>query len=133
MKIQKNYKQINWCNRENSLNRTRNNRKNENNNNLLIQQVRKNNKRDEFWEHLNYTIKDSKDKLLIIEDINIRVAKMTKRVATRWKIKEKIVRNTNWIRQINFCAPNELLITNTFHQHENTYKRSKKQKRKINY
>ena len=99
MKIQKNYKQINWCNRENSLNRTRNNRKNENNNNLLIQQARKNNKRDEFWEHLNYTIKDSKDKLLIIEDINIRVAKMTKRVAIRWKTHK---RGKKQKRKINY-------------------------------
>ena len=79
-------------------------------------------KKDDYLEKLNFAIQNAKDKLIIIGDLNTRAGKRDEESSFVVGNQGQIVRNKNGRRLINFCIVNELIIPNTFYQHEDIHK-----------
>ena len=78
--------------------------------------------KDDFWEKLNFTIEDAKDKLILIGYLNVKVEKRDEESSFVVGHQGENIRNKNDRRLINFGVLNKLAITNTFHQHKNIHK-----------
>ena len=68
--------------------------------------------KDNYWETLNFTIQNTKDKLIIIGDLNARAGKKGEESGFVVGNQGENVRNKNERKLIN-CIINESIITNT--------------------
>ena len=75
---------------------------------------------DDYWEKLDFAIQDAKDKLIIIGDLNAKERKRGEESSFVVGYQAEIVRNKNG-RRLNFCILNELIIANTFFQHNDIH------------
>lgn len=78
--------------------------------------------KDEFWEKMNETVENAKDRIVIIGDLNGRVGKKDEQSGDVIGTYGEKERNKNGERLINFCIANELIVTNTFYQHKELHK-----------
>ena len=76
----------------------------------------------DYWEKLDFTIQNAKDKLIIIGDLNARVGMRDEESSFVVGNQGEIVTNKNGRRLINFCILNELIIANTFYQDKDIHK-----------
>lgn len=78
--------------------------------------------KDKFWEELTAVTEGSKGTIYVLGDFNSRVGKrdnMYKRILGPYGEEH---RNNNGKRMLEYCLLNNLLITNSFHQHKDIHK-----------
>lgn len=77
--------------------------------------------KDKFWEQLNEITENCKGKIIVAGDMNGRVGRKETYTGVIGKHGEE-TKNNNGTRLIEYCLSNNLIVTNTFYQHKDIHK-----------
>lgn len=78
--------------------------------------------KDEFLEQVSIITDDSKNKLIIMGDLNDRVGTKDVKSGEVLGAYGETSRNSNGKRIIDYCIQNDLLLMNTWFEHKNIHK-----------